>query len=46
MRPELLKPALLCVSNWFMTFARYGHLRTMQQSPWWVAALVSWGIAP
>ncbi len=50
MRPELLKPALLtvgllCVSNWFMTFAWYGHLRTMQQSPWWVAALVSWGIA-
>ncbi|MEY5005468.1 MAG: hypothetical protein RI969_556 [Verrucomicrobiota bacterium] len=50
MRPELLKPALLTVgllslSNIFMTFAWYGHLRTMQQSPWWAAALVSWGIA-
>jgi len=34
MRPELLKPALLTVgllsvSNVFMTFAWYGHLRTM-----------------
>lgn len=50
MRPELLSPALLtvgllCVSNVFMTFAWYGHLRSMQQSPWWAAALVSWGIA-
>ena len=50
MRPELLKPALLTVvllgvSNVFMTFAWYGHLRTMQQSPWWAAALVSWSIA-
>jgi uncharacterized protein (DUF486 family) len=50
MRPELLKPtlltvSLLAVSNVFMTFAWYGHLRTMQQSPWWAAALVSWSIA-
>ena len=50
MRPELLKTTLLtfgmlCASNLFMTYAWYGHLRTMQQSPWWAAALVSWGIA-
>ena len=50
MRPELLKPTLLtvgllCLSNLFMTFAWYGHLRTMKDSPWWTAALVSWGIA-
>jgi uncharacterized protein (DUF486 family) len=32
-------------SNLFMTFAWYGHLKTLGQSPWWVAALVSWGIA-
>ena len=36
---------LLVLSNLFMTFAWYGNLRTMQQSPWWAAALVSWGIA-
>jgi len=28
-----------------MTFAWYGHLRTMKDSPWWTAALLSWGIA-
>jgi uncharacterized protein (DUF486 family) len=28
-----------------MTFAWYGHLRNMQSSPWWIAAIVSWGIA-
>jgi uncharacterized protein len=28
-----------------MTFAWYGHLKYLHQSPWWVAALVSWGIA-
>jgi uncharacterized protein (DUF486 family) len=42
MRPELLKPSLLTVgllgaSNLFMTFAWYGHLRTMKDSPWWTA---------
>ena len=36
---------LLTLSNLFMTFAWYGHLRTMKDSPWWTAALVSWGIA-
>jgi len=50
MRPELLKPILLTagllgLSNLFMTYAWYGHLRTMKDSPWWTAALLSWGIA-
>ena len=36
---------LLIGSNLFMTFAWYGHLRNMQSSPWWIAAIVSWGIA-
>lgn len=37
--------ALLCASNLFMTFAWYGHLKTMNHKPWVVAALLSWGIA-
>ena len=36
---------LLAASNLFMTFAWYGHLKHLQSSPWYVAALVSWGIA-
>lgn len=36
---------LLCCSNVFMTFAWYGHLRTLAHKPWIVAALVSWSIA-
>jgi uncharacterized protein (DUF486 family) len=36
---------LLAVSNVFMTFAWYGHLKHMNAKPWFVAALVSWGIA-
>ncbi|MCE2684465.1 MAG: DMT family protein [Verrucomicrobiae bacterium] len=44
-RTLLQTVALLTLSNLFMTFAWYGHLRTMQASAWWVAALVSWGIA-
>ena len=36
---------LLVLSNIFMTFAWYGHLKNLQASPWYVAALVSWGIA-
>jgi uncharacterized protein (DUF486 family) len=36
---------LLCLSNLFMTFAWYAHLREMGQKPWIVAALFSWGIA-
>ena len=36
---------LLAMSNVFMTFAWYGHLKNHASSPWYVAALVSWGIA-
>lgn len=36
---------LLLASNIFMTFAWYGHLRSLATAPWYVAALVSWGIA-
>jgi hypothetical protein len=37
--------ALLSVSNVFMTFAWYGHLKYLEDRPWVVAALISWGIA-
>jgi uncharacterized protein (DUF486 family) len=37
--------ALLSLSNVFMTFAWYGHLKELNNRPWVVAALVSWGIA-
>ncbi|RYZ80033.1 MAG: hypothetical protein EOO68_37985, partial [Moraxellaceae bacterium] len=43
--PVLLTVLLLVCSNIFMTFAWYGHLKHMQEKPWLVAALVSWGIA-
>lgn len=36
---------LLVLSNVFMTFAWYGHLKNLATKPWYVAALVSWGIA-
>ena len=36
---------LLAASNLFMTFAWYGHLKHLNSSAWYVAALVSWGIA-
>ena len=36
---------LLAASNIFMTFAWYGHLKNLATSPWYIAALVSWGIA-
>jgi uncharacterized protein (DUF486 family) len=37
--------ALLVASNIFMTFAWYAHLRNLSATPWWIAALASWGIA-
>ncbi len=44
--PVMVKTALLLVaSNLFMTFAWYGHLKNLSSRPWWIAALVSWGIA-
>src|SRR5262245_23614301 len=36
---------LLVLSNLFMTFAWYAHLRNLSQRPWWLAAFASWGIA-
>jgi uncharacterized protein (DUF486 family) len=45
MPPTLQAIALLTLSNVFMTFAWYAHLKTLGGRPWFVAALVSWGIA-
>ena len=36
---------LLTISNLFMTFAWYAHLRNLHDKPWLMAALVSWGLA-
>jgi len=36
---------LLILSNVFMTFAWYGHLKHMSARTWWAAALISWGVA-
>lgn len=36
---------LLIASNLFMTYAWYGHLKTQQHRAWYVAAIISWGIA-
>src|SRR3954469_6365071 len=43
--PVLACAVLLSCSNLFMTLAWYGHLKNLQDKPWWIAALVSWGIA-
>lgn len=45
MREISLTILLLCCSNVFMTFAWYAHLRDLSAKPWFIAALVSWGIA-
>jgi hypothetical protein len=36
---------LLSISNLFMTFAWYGHLKFLHDKPLWATILVSWGIA-
>src|SRR5436190_18051427 len=36
---------LLILSNLFMTFAWYMHLRNLNDRKWYVAAIISWGIA-
>ncbi len=36
---------LLVASNVFMTFAWYAHLKNFHDRPWYIAAMVSWGIA-
>ena len=43
---ESLRPvALLLLSNAFMTYAWYGHLKDLKSKPLWVAVLASWAIA-
>lgn len=44
--PVVLKTViLLTLSNVFMTFAWYAHLKNLNDKPWFVAAFLSWGIA-
>ena len=45
MNPVLSATVLLIASNVFMTFAWYAHLRNLADRPWYLAALLSWGIA-
>ncbi|MGM8228089.1 DMT family protein [Cellvibrio sp. ARAG 10.3] len=45
MQATLTTICLLTCSNVFMTFAWYAHLKELNQKPWIIAALVSWGIA-
>ena len=42
----MLKPIIfLLISNIFMTFAWYGHLKNLKAAPLWIAIVVSWAIA-
>jgi uncharacterized protein len=43
--PVISATLLLMASNVFMTFAWYAHLKNLAGRPWYLAALVSWGIA-
>ena len=43
MNPILISISLLICSNVFMTFAWYAHLKELNNKPWIIAALVSWG---
>lgn len=44
--PVILKTILLLtISNVFMTFVWYAHLKNLNNKPWIIAALVSWGVA-
>ena len=43
--PAVTAIALLTLSNVFMTFAWYAHLKNLSGRPWFIAALLSWGIA-
>ena len=45
MQASFIAIGLLFCSNIFMTFAWYAHLKELNQNPWIIAALVSWGIA-
>jgi len=44
-QPAATAAFLLVGSNLFMTVAWYGHLKNLQHRAWWIAVLVSWGIA-
>lgn len=43
--PIATSAGLLFASNIFMTFAWYAHLKNLADKPWYLAALISWGIA-
>ncbi len=43
--PQLAAIGLLIISNLFMTFAWYGHLKNHKTSALWLVILISWGIA-
>jgi uncharacterized protein (DUF486 family) len=43
--PAMTATLLLVLSNVFMTFAWYAHLKNLSGRPWFIAALASWGIA-
>ncbi len=44
--PVILQTSLLLIaSNVFMTFAWYAHLKNLNDKPWFIAAIASWGIA-
>lgn len=45
MPPIVATIVLLVLSNIFMTFAWYAHLRNLSERPWYIAAVISWGIA-
>ena len=45
MSPIFRTVGLLILSNTFMTFAWYAHLRNLSDRKWYVAALISWSIA-
>ena len=44
-RSIIITVVLLAISNVFMTFAWYAHLKNLSAKPWYIAALASWGIA-
>ncbi len=44
--PTVFKTVILLgLSNVFMTFAWYAHLKNLSERPWFLAAFISWGIA-
>jgi hypothetical protein len=45
MPAALQAAALLVLSNLFMTYAWYGHLRDLATRPWYWVALIAWGVA-